>query len=538
MPSAGPQTGVGLGAALAEALMRIDTPEFVRVQMADMGFIKQFGDLVTEPFTAGGLRMRYQTQKPRNAIAMGNTNRGTAVPDPVTGYAYADMVYQRAHFNDFVTSIVYDQALEDYIQSQGGQDNLDNIAAKLLLDTSADMNDFVNMQMAGERRAILGTVVACSTVTDDTTAFGDGADTAWTGRYTFTLSVGQDALIPAFKKGMALSVCAVPTNYGTSADTETGAAHNAAGDVRNYCATGTTRAPIIVEALPRVHKADANLGYVDLDCAMYYTAATKASVQDICDIAHAHGDKFVPGVLGTGDVITPYCGTLAATGTTKTQGANFGSCGLLELLSAWDIETVGGACSTVLKTTAGATVTRASGGNFGWHIPNITDAAAASITFAMLENQFIQLGLQAGGQADRLVTLINPLTWATLRDAIGDTPYRIQQGNEVASATQQRWGAHGLSVVTFQGIGTGPVVLHPEYWVPPNRVHIVNPSDFARMAPSEGSWRTHGTGSIWHDLRQASTSKLLMGSQAYYLRPFQMHLYQGFVNGEIMYTKP
>jgi len=533
MPGAGPQSGVGLGAALAEALVRIDTPEFRRVEMADMGFIKQFGDLKTEPFTAGGLRMRYQTQKPRNAIAMGNTNRSTAVPDPVTGYAYADMVYLRDHFNDFVTSIVYDQALEDYIQSHGGQDNLDDIAAKMLLDTSKDMEDFVNMQMAGERRAILGTVVACSARVEDETAYGgDGADTAWTGRYTFTLSVGQDALIPAFKKGMALSVCVKPDNYGSSADTETGDAHNAVGNVRNYCGTGSVATPIIVESLPRVHKADANLGYADLDCAIYYTAATKVSVAAIVDAIIAGA-----GALGTGDVITPYCGTLAATDSTKTQGANFGCCGLMELLSPWDIETVGGACSTALKTTAGATVTRASGGNFGWHIPNITDAEGASITFAMLENQFIQLGLTAGGKADHLVVLINPLTWATLRDAIGDTPYRIQQGNEVAAALQERWGAHGLSVVTFQGIGTGPVVLHPEYWVPPNRVHIVDPSDFARMAPAEGSWRTHGTGSIWHDLRNTS-GKLTMGSQAYYLRPFQMHMYKGFVNGEIMYCKP
>ena len=72
----------------------------------------------------------------------------------------------------------------------------------------------------------------------------------------------------------------------------------------------------------------------------------------------------------------------------------------------------------------------------------------------------------------------------------------------------------------------------------PKQPDIIDPNDFARMAPAEGGWETHGTASIWHDLRQATTSKLLMGAQAYFLRPFQMHMYSGFKNGVIAYCKP
>ncbi|MBE3038488.1 MAG: hypothetical protein IMZ62_06730 [Chloroflexi bacterium] len=530
---AGPVTGLGLGSQIQAALLRIDTPELRRFQIEPLGFLKGFGNLVTQPFTAGGLRMRYEMDNYTDPQALGaNLSRATVVPTPLQQLEMNDWIYTADHFNNFFTSIVLDDSVEAYVKKMGGdQGGIDSAAAMLLLKSTKDLEHFINMQTVLDRRNIMGTVVASAAKSDDATASG-----TWTGRYTIAVQLGSDVCHAAFRKGMKLSACAPPTSYGGSSDSGT-----YVGDVYNYTATDaqadseiSDHVPLEVVDFPDPNTVSAALGYATMTLAIYYDATSKSAVGTIMDNIVA-----AVGVVGTGCVLTPYAGKLAAGSTTKTRGPNFGSCGLLHWMQPFNIETAGGAVATtaVIKNSAGTTISRASGGNFGVMVPKATDHNnATSISMAAIESMFISLGFRAGGQTRDLMVLVNPIVWKALVDGLGTAAqYRVNE--TPGSALTERYAKYGVSICTYQGLGTRPVVIaNDQWWVPPNTVMFVDPSDFSRMAPSEGKWRMHGNGSIWATLRNGD-GKQLMGEQAYYLRPWQMHAASMFMQGVIKHTK-
>jgi len=529
-----PATGLNLSTAMQDALIQVNSPEFRKAYIEGLGFIKEFGALTTEKFSAGGLVFRYDEDQPWDVMALGATTQRTTVPRAMNQPQYTSIEYKRAHFNDLLATITVDKESRTYIQEvAGNQDDLTRLAAKFMLNAARGMNHYVSMAMVLGRNNSMGTIISATSKADDTTAYG-----TYTGRYTSTWELGVDAVPAAFRKGMLLSVCVPPSGHG---GTETTDVDNGCGDVYNYTVsdgqnTSDTairgHCPVKIIANPSPHKESGTGQYLTLSVAIYYDATSKSAVGTIMDNIAA-----AAGAVGTGCVVTPYAGKLAAADSTKTQGPNFGGQGLLHLLSRANIATAGGACSTALATRQGTTVSRTSGGNFDWWVPEFKDAAAASITFSMIEDLYITLGFYGGGEAKARLVLINPLTWATLRDlANGQTYYRIHE--EPSALLKQRFGKHGVTLLSFQGIGAAePVPIVPTWWWPLNKVGIVQPSDFIRMAPEEGMWETLMTGSIWHTLHDAD-GNLQLGSQAFFMQPFQMHMHLGFHNGIVIRTTP
>jgi hypothetical protein len=521
----------GLGVDLQEALIRIDDPIFREVALRGRGGLWSGKmEIATTGFTAGGLRMRYNTQKPHNSWSGGVTDASTAVSDPVQSYRYDDMVYKREHFSDHFTTCVYDQALEDYVNGFANrQDGLNQIAAKLMTDNLADFQQFVNVAQVSDRRAILGTVISSTkgAAVEPSGGFGVKDGVTYTGYYPVTLELGADVIMPFFQLGQTFSICVKPTNYGGALGTEVG---NPCGDVRNALISIAYGVPFVVKDMPSPHQETvaADGKYFTVVAAVYYDNADKADVSTMIDTITA-------GAIGTGDVVTPYAGALAAAATTKTQGPNFGIQGLLQWYMRANIDTATGACTTQLKTSEGVECDRTSGGTFDWWIPYIYDAAGVANTFAMLRNVFRNLGFRNGGTDVNLLAVMNQLNLEKLMDAVSESQFRIvETPNQEAN---ERFAKYGMKALWFQGIGTVPTPIMGNDWIPPMIIPVIDPSDYTLMSPVAGRWLDLGTGHIWHELRDTS-GKLKLGSQAVYARGLQMHAKTLFNQGGICRTKP
>jgi hypothetical protein len=524
----GIRSGLGLVSEVQAALIRLDTPEIYKTEFANMGFLKQFGNLRQQPFSAGGLRVRYETAARTDPYALGaDVSRATSIPRPHQTLQYDDIVYTTHQFNNLAVSIVLDNAVEQYVRGQGmTQGAFDDAAIKLNMLGTENLNHLLSINQICDRRSILGTVVKMSDPATAAGATNNPTDNSthvglYTGCYWGTFELGADAIIPAIRKGMLLSVCACPTSYGGSSDT--GATM---GLVRNYKNTTddvadaalTYHAPLHVLEDASPNSKTSALGYGTVKLGMYYTDAGKVE-------AEALFDDIVTGAIGTGDVLTPYAGMLSATTITlATRGPNYGSQGLLHWMQPFNIETALGACSTPLYTSAGVAVDRASGGNFEWQVPYSVDHNNASaLSMSAIESVFRTVGYRHGGTAKGLFVIMNPTVWTALAATLGVSAYRINESG--GDALKARYAKYGVQTLTFQGVGTEPVVLGMSDWVPPNMVMFLDPSDYEQLIPSEAKWQENGGGGIWFPLRNSS-GQIQAGFQAYKMLPWQMAAYR------------
>lgn len=547
-------SGATFGAEVQAAFRRVDTPNFRKLEMGKIAPLPGFDKLYTEDITLGGLRMPFELEGWTNPVNMGaDIKRSTVLKRTQSGRRYDDLVWTKDQMCNFKGAVTLDDTLKMWIKDHGDDRGAANMAASNELVLMLDhLEHFIRMHAIADTRGIYGTIVQgkpgattltqsdttdSTTVQDNTTTFTQGL-TAWTGRYEFELELGEDAIKAAFKPGTTWSACVKPTNYGTSSDTSA-----AVGNVRNFTAAdGQSADPDITGHVPMIVMEGNTVtpiplsslrGTIKVKFCIYYDATSKVAVAAIID-------SVVAGAIGTGDVITPYCGKLAATNTTKTQGANWGGAGLLHWLRPWNIETAAGGISTSLKTAAGTAVSRASGGNFSWWNGRRDDRNNAdAISFSLLEGIYMSMLSQNGGDASRIKPFMGHLSWKTLRDSAaanttGTSAYRVLEN--VADANKERYTKYGVSTVAFQGIGTDPTILHPTMWWPDNCVGFVDPSDFYVVAPTGGFYQRRSDGGIWYELRNGD-GDIQMGEQAFYLRPWQMGMYTGVPNAILDHTK-
>lgn len=524
-----PDTLLDLTTDIQAALLKITAPEIQELIQKEAGFIKGL-TWKTKPFTAGGLRMRYETQTPHNGSQMGVTTGATEVPGVIQSFGFTDLVYKRAHvFDTFVPAVISEQ-IEDYIHDAGAtQGGMENAAALLLQATLRNYAFLRSISMVAGRDNILGTITAKGSATDNSSVTRG----AYTGRYDFNLEVGGDAIMEAFEIGQLLSACVKPTNYGGAYQTATGAA---VGNVRNYDQDdgdgADVASPIEVRDHPVPHKqrgaAAANTGDEDLltlPCCIWYTDSThKSAVAAVISAITA-------GAIGTGDVLTPYSRKLAATNSAKVDGANFGIQGLLHMFSDFNIETATGACSTALATDAGTSISRAAAGNFAFWKPHLVDMAWAKPTFDNIESLFIALSFRAKKDVYPLC-LMNPLRFQQLRDDAGTAAYRIQEG--LSDALKARFAKYGAEMVVWQGIGAErPMVFAKTSWIPPDFIGFLDPGDLTVLQPKAPEWKKKG-GGIWHDRPASTVGTILMSYLAYFGGGMQMHWDKGWTSAGLL----
>ncbi|MBE3124815.1 MAG: hypothetical protein IMZ57_04065 [Acidobacteria bacterium] len=523
----GIRSGLGITTEIQSALIRLDTPEIYKTEFANLGFLKQFGNLRQQPFSAGGLRVRYETAARTDPYALGaDVSRATAIPRPHQTLQYDDIVYTTHQFNNLAVSIVLDNAVEQYVRGQGmTQGAFDDAAIKLNMMATQDLNHMLSINQICDRRAILGSVVKQDGVTQAATTAATESTTdcgQWDGMWYATFELGSDAIVPALRKGMQVSICDAPSNYAGSSD-----AGAATGVVRNY-GNSDDDSPdaALLDHIPLHVLEDASpnskssaLGYGTVKLGMYYHGETGRTT------AETRFNTIVTGAVGTADVITPYAGMLSAsTITLALRGPNFGSQGLLHWMQPFNIETALGACSTALYTSAGTAVSRFAAGNFEWQVPYSVDHNNASaVSMAAIESVFRTVGYRHGGTAKGLFVIMNPTVWTALAATLGVSAYRINEAS--GDSLKARYAKYGVQTLTFQGVGTEPIVLGMSDWIPPNMVMFLDPTDYEQLIPSEAKWQENGGGGIWFPLRNSS-GEIQAGFQAYKMLPWQMAAYR------------
>lgn len=545
MPGTGPQSMINLGNDVAKCLVRLDDPDIREYSLRSPGGLFSKGmSIATKGFSAGGFRERIKTQRPRDTYAMGATTGSTALPAAHGMYRYEDLIYKRAHFNDILSVVKYEEQFVDYVNAAPTyQDGLESLASKLMADIMEDFQHTVDVLQVTDRRCILGTVVRCTnaagtviahggTAADDETTWATdthGNDpltgSAWTGKYKFVLELGVDAIPKAFLKDMKLSVCDMPANYGTSSDVGT-----AISVVRNNieaAGTGTngTSCEIVVDNMPEVVPLDANGCVFKVPCAIYYTAASKTYVLDVIE-------SFSTGAVGTGDVVTLWAGNIATSTTAVSFGPNFGLQGLLHWLIRANIETAGGACSTALMDSLGVSLSRASTGNMAMWMPYTLDLAAVQITCAKIK----QMANNLKWRGSNAIPIASSAIVDTLAAEVGAGAFR-QNVTTWNAGSNGKYPSYGYSGVTIQGAGLAPFDIAIDDWIPSMYVPFIDPSVLVLMSPKAGEWKNLGTGSIWFEGRDTS-GNVTLNSQAFYMRGVQMHARDLWNWGAIRYTKP
>lgn len=557
MPSAGPNASARFGADIAEVLARVDTPEIRKFMLrSENGFFSGGRQIQTQGFAGGQLVMKWQLASPLNFAALGATSGTTAVPDGTSGYRFENVAYKRGHFNDILTTFTLDEAAKDYINSAPTyQAGLENLATKLLTDNLEGFELGSNILMVADRRAILGTItrttnaagtVLSSGVTnpDDNTiesGFDPVSGTVYTGKYTFIIELGVDCIPAAFRPNMQLSVCALPSNYGGSS--ETGAA---VGNVRNYgladASSNAVHTPVVVDGMPIFDTYDSNGTVMKIPCAVYYTDSThKAAVLVAIHTMGVSGASGSTGTVGTGDVVTLYAGNLAATGTTKTQGPNFGCQGLLHWLTRANIQTAGGAVGTTtyLYDTENNQVSRASTGNASFWYPYMklpTTYNTTQITMAVVDSVARQMAFQNGPDLGGLIPVANSLIVNQLCEEVGNGKYRQSLPTWDARG-KERYQTYGFRGVSLQSSTFAPTDIGVSEWLPPMGVIFIDPSDFWLLSPKAGEWKDLGSGSIFHPLHNGD-GKLKLGSQAVYMRGIQVHAQTLWNQGAAWHYRP
>jgi len=568
---------------LAEALVRVDTPDFRHYLMTRRrGLFSGQLETQTTGFTAGGLRMRWTTEKSFFTRAMGHTSGTTAVPKPLQVRRYEDVVYEREHFNDLMQVIRIDQETIDYINAAPVyQDGLEDVAADTMLASVDSFAYTLACMQVADTRNIYGTIVAATNLagtaiasggTDNTCTSGDwGYDpqtaAGYEGRYEFYLYLGQDAIGPALEPGSSWTVCAAPTYYGAGASATNPDTGDNVGNAVNYPvadASGTyPDVPIKILQMPEVidGRIDGNSAIYKVKCCIYYTDSTHKTAIDL------RVKAITAGAMGTGNVLCPYGGVNdAADGADALRlfGPNFGIQGLLHWLFPFDIQdaydaTVGGAYhgprSTAtalgLKDTQGNTIDRAGDEAF-WR-PQVLDKYSSGLTdiaYTQLITMARQMALQHGGQ---MPSSILPIAHSTLVDSIADEIGGGQFRQTVAGWGQvmaERWVNFGYSGVVLQGSQAEPTAVAVNDWVPPYVLPFIAldtrvegeradgyRGDFTLMSPKPGEWKDLLTGNIWHPVRDSS-GNLVLSSQAFYMRGVQMHMYEGWPWGAILYVEP
>jgi hypothetical protein len=548
MPGTGPQSFINLGKDIAEVLVQLDDPEVREYGLrTPFGLFTRGMAIATKGFSAGGYRERIKTQRPRDTYALGATSGSTTVPTPHGKYRYEDMIYLREHFNDILSTIKYEEAFVDYVNAAPTyQDGLEALGAKLMADVLLDYQHTVDILQVADRVGILGTIVACTnaggttishggTAADDDTSWLGTApygtdpltNVAWSGKYKFVLHLGVDCIMRAFEPGMKLSICTVPTSYGTTSWVGAGVA-TVLNDYADSGGTHGMSTEIIVDEMPEVVDLDTNGAVMKVPCAMYYTDTTghKAAVLDVIEAVTA-------GAVGTGDVVTLWAGNIATGTTAWTFGPNFGIQGLLHWFSRSDIQDAGGACSTALKDTATNTLCREASGNMSFWYPYMKDLTPTTqITCAHVKQVYTNLSWRNSPA----LPIANTQIINTLAKEVGEGTFRqtIQTWDPGAN---EKWTAYGLQGVTIQGPGLTPIRIILNDWIPPMYVPFVDPSVLVLMSPKAGEWKNLGTGSIWFEGR-SSAGAIQLNSQAFYMRGLQQHARDLWSWGGVRFCKP
>lgn len=530
-----------LGVDVAEALVRVEDPKIVEYNIrSNPGLFSGGMELATTGFTAGGYRSRIRTQKARSTHAMGATSGATAIPSSSGGLRYEDILYKREHFNDILATVGYEEQFVDYVnKAPTYQDGLEDIASMLMTQVLEDYAHTVNILQVTNRVGILGTIVAITNMAGTTLTNANATDeaadfgldpilgTAFTGKWKFILELGVDAIINAFEVGMRLSIAAPPQYYGLTTYAGAGVA-----TVRNNiesAATGTygSDCTIKVDGMPEVLNAlSANGGTIKVPCALYYTAANKATNLILCY-------SFAAGAVGTGDVVGLFSGNIATSTTATTEGFNFGIQGLLHWFDRANISTAAGACSTALYDSQGNAISRLATGNMAFWYPYVNEGGSALVTNDMVQTVYRNMSYR---KAKNSLPIANNLIVTALAKEIGGGPYRANLGSWDASTTE-KWQSYGYSGVAIQGPGLLPLEVALSDWIPSNMVPFVDPAVFVLMSPKAGEWKPQGTGSVWFPKHNSSGQRLL-ASEALWMRGVQMHAYDLWNVGGVVHTKP
>ncbi len=451
------------------------------------------------PFKDAGLEKRYKLQRPINAKSLGATGSVTSFPTPEAQQAYDNIIYRDAHMLISTTAGEYNW----FNQQQLTDDAVAALATTIAMEASQAIADTEDVLYMSDVRQFFGDVAVTPTIggseaapTGDLSivARSETVDSvAYTGYYLLTLKLGMTTIPPLYKMGRLLHIAAW---NGSNLATEkwTGTALNR---VRNY------GVPAIVASYVK-----SDYGYtagdpyrVDVKFPFTVSGGGLATSRDTV--------YAMIGAIAAGDVICPWGGATAATGTMPSAGPNYGTTGLRHWYSQQNIETCGIWCSTALQSlnpnaNTFGTVNRADA-TYGFLVPYL-DTTSSAFKWSLLDNLARNVRFRRGGDAldnSDMIVMNEIMLQAAAEAGSGVTGMRYTQaaGEELA----KRFSYYGMSGATYQGLSTAtPMPLAMWDMMPLDMILCCKPENMEILEPFAPQWYSAENGSVFHDVTLTS----------------------------------
>lgn len=438
--------------------------------------------LDTDSIGNAGRRYDFRAGPTDNTMASGRLTSASRFITPKSQPSYDSIVVKPAHINSIQTPLTVNYADLEYAQDRQAAHD---IGFNKAMDAHQDMTEKRDILMWSDRLGKIGGVAR------DVAVSGDVTEDASADHLTWDLYLDETAIPAAFTIGRRLHIC------------ENAGAGVAVAGLRNY------NTPVIVVG-PITHDTSESGAYWKVKVRQSYLAA---------DITNEGGGssegrtEVVAEVesVADGDIVCVWGGATASAATMPAHGPNYGYWGLRDMYARTNIETATGATSTALTTweggvSAGTTVSRADGANFGWLAPSIIPKSGAQITWADIDSLFVNLDLVTQGEPANWL-LMNTIMLQSLANQAGVEAHRFN-----ASATNEQealFAKYGVRGVVYQSTVRGPVVLVGDNHVGSDQVLAPIPGALRRLAPSAAAFVPGSIAGIWTQRRHATGNELM-----------------------------
>jgi hypothetical protein len=475
-----------------------------------------------------GLRKDYKVQPARNGEALGALTSGMSFGHASSQAAFDNIIYTESHLQTVHTAGEYDALRIKMLEND--EQALVNYLTMTTTDAIAGQASMEDTLSLTDRRNFIANVVqnvAVGDITDEAKSETiDGV--AYTGRYVVTLQLGVLTSFPMLYIGRQLHIAGVDGDVaGAFFYTQTTLLNR----VRNY------GVPAVVVGFQKLQYRSpvGGTGYFAVQVAFPYTGVADATLK-------ATVLTQIESILA-GDVICPYGGATAATGTMPFSGPNYGGFGLRSWFSTANYNVPGSWCNVAMQTEyAGSTGIRAyasvdrTTSAYNYLVPYLdlggTTATSRAFSLSMFDDLAFNVKSRNGGQPldGNHMIIMNGFNIQAGIDEVGPTYFR--QTAPVSDATAKKFQDYGFSGVSWQGIaGAGPIALAQTDVMPLDMILCLEPGKLERLEPMATEWLTNASGSIFHDVSDLSAygatvphSKVTARRECHRIGRFALHL--------------